>query len=340
MDSSFYFPKKIISEGIFSRVLEIETTSVLEKFPKHMALKYVSSLFDVFLSPIEPFIGKLTHPNITKILFTEYDFEGSQMKMLLPLGTNNLSDIIRRMPPCLKKLRDWIRQIVLGLLHLHKNHFVHGDIKPSNIVFFKNDNLVKIIDFGFSVYIPSEDYLIYTSAFTMPYRAIEVWNKTGWSYSADIWSLGCTIFELAYRCFLCPIQHGTREEIKSFNLQVQEDFWSGKESIDHDIKYRQTFYPQEWFLPEMSEYNTFLKRILKKDNRPDIWSIANDPFLGLSCIIEITPYITKESLIEKITKKGCSEQIAQQIINQITKKNSIYHREAAEFCQKIEYDLF
>lgn len=45
----------------------------------------------------------------------------------------------------------FIKQILYGLQHLHRNHVVHMDIKPENIMLKKrNESQIKIIDFGLS----------------------------------------------------------------------------------------------------------------------------------------------------------------------------------------------
>lgn len=45
----------------------------------------------------------------------------------------------------------FIKQILYGIQHLHRNHVVHMDIKPENIMLrIKNASQIKIIDFGLS----------------------------------------------------------------------------------------------------------------------------------------------------------------------------------------------
>ena len=46
-------------------------------------------------------------------------------------------------------MRVYTRQIVLGLEYLHKNNFMHRDIKGANIL-VDNTGLVKLADFGAS----------------------------------------------------------------------------------------------------------------------------------------------------------------------------------------------
>ena len=47
------------------------------------------------------------------------------------------------------QLRDVVRQIMEGLLHLHQNNICHNDLKPSNLL-VGGDGTVQIADFGVS----------------------------------------------------------------------------------------------------------------------------------------------------------------------------------------------
>lgn len=42
-------------------------------------------------------------------------------------------------------------QIVQAVAYCHQMHVVHRDLKPENVVVFKKQNVVKLIDFGFSL---------------------------------------------------------------------------------------------------------------------------------------------------------------------------------------------
>lgn len=61
-----------------------------------------------------------------------------------------------------------------------------------------------MIDFGNAVYSSERgDYVISTRQF----RAPEVILGLGWDYTADIWSLGCVLFQLATGSLLFPTHH-------------------------------------------------------------------------------------------------------------------------------------
>ena len=89
-----------------------------------------------------------------------------------------------------KYLRDITRQVMDGLLFLHKNNCTHNDLKPSNIL-LTHDGTVKISDFGVSglgrVRLDSRG----TPAFMAP-EVVSGDIHDG--QIADIFSLGATIF--------------------------------------------------------------------------------------------------------------------------------------------------
>lgn len=90
---------------------------------------------------------------------------------------------------------DLLLQITLALEYVHSKNILHRDIKSENI-FLKQGNRVKLGDFGVCrVLLSYEDdaaSAIGTPAFASP----EVCQFRRYNNKADIWSLGCVLFEL------------------------------------------------------------------------------------------------------------------------------------------------
>lgn len=96
-----------------------------------------------------------------------------------------------------------IKNICKNLIDLNKHSLVHNDIKPPNIV-RKSNGIYSLIDFSLcsTVLNITDNYLIHT----LWYRSHEVLtNHHDIDYhKADIWALGCTIFELFTKTPLFP----------------------------------------------------------------------------------------------------------------------------------------
>ena len=91
-----------------------------------------------------------------------------------------------------KKIRKIITSITYGIQDLHKYNILHRDIKPSNILICKNFN-IKLTDFGSSTY----NYnLHYTFIGTPCYMSPEMIQHKKYTYSIDIWAIGCIFYEL------------------------------------------------------------------------------------------------------------------------------------------------
>ncbi|KAF3918312.1 hypothetical protein ABW21_db0205315 [Orbilia brochopaga] len=94
----------------------------------------------------------------------------------------------------LRAVRTYAQQLFLGLTLLKKCNILHADIKPDNILVNDSRNILKICDLG-SASDASENeitpYLV--SRF---YRAPEVILGMPYDFAMDMWSVGCTLYEL------------------------------------------------------------------------------------------------------------------------------------------------
>jgi hypothetical protein len=94
-------------------------------------------------------------------------------------------------------VREITRQVLHGLGYLHAHGVTHRDLKPGNIMVNQN-GVVKITDFGVSSCV---DLQTAGSGHTMVgtpwYIAPEMIEGRPYDHSVDIWSLGCTVLELA-----------------------------------------------------------------------------------------------------------------------------------------------
>ena len=86
--------------------------------------------------------------------------------------------------------------IIDGLTYVHSQKVIHRDIKPKNILMFgTEDNMIpKIADFGVSKLI--QITMTHTRVGQDWYMAPEVHANTKYSFTADIYSLAMTLFEM------------------------------------------------------------------------------------------------------------------------------------------------
>lgn len=94
----------------------------------------------------------------------------------------------------LKAVRAYAQQLFLGLSLLRKCNVLHADLKPDNVLVNEERNMLKICDLGSASDASENDITPYlVSRF---YRAPEIILGVPYDFALDMWSIGCTLFEL------------------------------------------------------------------------------------------------------------------------------------------------
>ncbi|XP_071795773.1 uncharacterized protein [Asterias amurensis] len=96
----------------------------------------------------------------------------------------------------------YTKQILQGTEYLHSKDVIHRDIKGANIMLMSN-GVIKLIDFGCAkrlcINISQSQNLLKSMRGTPYWMAPEVIMETGHGKKSDMWSIGCTVFEMALR---------------------------------------------------------------------------------------------------------------------------------------------
>lgn len=104
----------------------------------------------------------------------------------------------QRMPEDTAK--DVFKQIVSGLGYIHKRGYAHRDLKLDNILYNGPTNVVKLIDFGFSVKTQDEDgkdNKLKIFCGTPHYMDPDIVKKAPYSgQAADVWGAGVILYIL------------------------------------------------------------------------------------------------------------------------------------------------
>lgn len=137
-------------------------------------------------------LSKLSHKNIVRFIGAHND--GKFYNLFLELITGGtLEDLYKKTNGLSEPiLAVYTKQILQGLEYLHFKNIIHRDIKAANILIEENGQC-KLTDFGSSKVLCAEHKTLTGTPYWM---APEVITQTGHNRFADIWSLGCTVYEM------------------------------------------------------------------------------------------------------------------------------------------------
>ncbi|XP_029142196.1 serine/threonine-protein kinase LMTK3-like, partial [Protobothrops mucrosquamatus] len=191
-----------------------------------------------FLSEAQPY-RSLQHPNILQCLglCTE------TIPFLLIMEFCQLGDLKRYLraqckadgmtPDLLTRdlstLQRMAYEITLGVLHLHKNNYIHSDLALRNCL-LTSDLTVRVGDYGLSHNNYKEDYYITPNRLWIPLRwvAPELFDEMHGNVividqtkESNVWSMGVTIWEL-FEFGSQPYRHLSDEEVLTFVIKEQQ----------------------------------------------------------------------------------------------------------------------
>ena len=149
--------------------------------------------------------------------------------------------------------------LIQSLYEIHERGVIHADIKTGNIII--NEEKVKLIDFGASIFTGEDDILTYTDwkHGTLGYRAPEEEYHNLLGKPSDIYSLGVTLIELwsgSIWIDACDFKKTRNEVLRSLRMIEKKDIIIGnilRKCIDLNSKRR----------PKINKILTLLKSLKK-----------------------------------------------------------------------------
>mmetsp|Transcript_947 Transcript_947/g.2793 ORF Transcript_947/g.2793 Transcript_947/m.2793 type:complete len:331 (+) Transcript_947:217-1209(+) len=146
-------------------------------------------------------LQKLDHPNVIKCHAVYLHFDEINI-VLEYAGAGDLANMLKTMRSMRQRFPEpyiWkvFSQVAAGLAYMHEHRTMHRDLKPANI-FLTTEGVVKVADLGLSRHFASRSEDVTLSVVGTPYyMAPERLTQTEYTYSSDVWSAGCLLYELA-----------------------------------------------------------------------------------------------------------------------------------------------
>ena len=203
----------IIGKGSSSVVLQashkptgspiaLKVISMFEKSKRDQLMREICTLYNASCPSLISFYGAFYREGCITIVL-EYMDGGSLSNALSQIG-----------PIPESVLANMTYQTVWALAYLKREKRLHRDIKPSNLL-INSRGEVKLTDFGVSKELNNSIAMCGTFVGTFKYMAPERVQSMPYGYSADIWSLGLCVLELAMGKYPYPINAACIEMVQT-----------------------------------------------------------------------------------------------------------------------------
>eukprot|EP00826_Nyctotherus_ovalis_P043265 TRINITY_DN4534_c0_g5_i1.p1 TRINITY_DN4534_c0_g5~~TRINITY_DN4534_c0_g5_i1.p1 ORF type:complete len:546 (-),score=98.47 TRINITY_DN4534_c0_g5_i1:75-1712(-) len=269
--------KKLGSVGqvYLGRLVQTNTLVALKQFLVNSNAKDAQITVESLANEVE-LIKQLDHPNVIKYLGfhrpTFNDTDNLRYNIVMEyMEKGSLFDILKYQSKGLTKtlIQSVLRQVLTGLEYLHARGILHRNLKPSNVLVDRKVSTFKITDFELATQIDYETpYIKRECAGTPWYMAPEIILGEPYSYTADIWSLGCLALEL----FTGKKPFDDCDGMKAMNKMVscQSPLKMASVEVRNALQYR-----------ENAAFLDFLNACWKRDPalRPPAASLLKHPFL-------------------------------------------------------------
>jgi len=179
----------------------------------HTSLVYDASIAARFRQEAQA-MAQLNHPNV--VIVHDFIGEANHWAIVMEIVEHGetLGTVIKRdqrLEP--RRALELIGQVGAGLGHAHARGIVHRDVKPANIMVIRDGarETAKITDFGIARIVDGERRTqAQLTLGTLWYIAPEQAQSSGVDSRADVYSLGCTLYEALTGRVVYPYQSPAR----------------------------------------------------------------------------------------------------------------------------------
>lgn len=195
-----YHVHQILGKGMFSSVVRATDS----KTDKHVAIKIIrqnDTMRKAGLKEIQILEQLLaSDPEDKKHIIRferSFDHKG-HLCMVFENLSMNLREVLKKFGRDvglnLRAIRAYAQQMFLGLSLLRKCGILHADLKPDNLLVNEGRSVLKVCDLGSAS--PASENEITPYLVSRFYRAPEIILGIPYDYAIDMWSVGCTLYEL------------------------------------------------------------------------------------------------------------------------------------------------
>ncbi|WFC96384.1 non-specific serine/threonine protein kinase [Malassezia brasiliensis] len=209
LDGGRYQVFAILGRGMFSGVVRARD---LHDNGREVAIKIARSQETMFkagmkeIGYLEQLAAKDPEDKKHVVRLYRHFLHRGHLCMVFESLSLNLREIVKRFGKDvglnLQAVRAYMQQALLALALLRQENLIHADIKPDNIMVNDAKTLLKLCDLGSASSTNEMEITPYlVSRF---YRAPEIILGQPYGCEIDMWSMGCTLYELATGKILFP----------------------------------------------------------------------------------------------------------------------------------------
>lgn len=149
-------------------------------------------------------VGSLNHPNVV-VGLDAGEVNGEHYLVMEMLDGIPLSELLGQETLSIPDVCEMIRQVCMGLSHVHSRGLIHRDVKPSNLMLCRSNDgvpIIKILDLGLACFhrysqksenLTQSGLVIGTLEFMAPEQGT---SSDEIAYLVDIYSVGATLYKL------------------------------------------------------------------------------------------------------------------------------------------------